>query len=189
MAEEKKPLPIAEIVTGIIIVIILVVFAVPRYMNWTEGSIIEEEATKLYYNLETAKNTAIKNKHKVWVVFQGKTGYMTFEDVNGNGSLDSGEPARKIKLNPKIKFGINREPPLQNVWGTDTVSNPIDFGRNREKFYFKPSGKANRSGAAYLIAQKDLGSGTADIRAIKVIGAIGEISVVKFSPNDSPPWE
>ena len=141
MAKNKKPLPIAEIVTGIIIVIILIVFAVPRYMNWTEGSIIKDEAIKLYYNLETAKNTAMKNKHKVWVVFQGKSRYMTFEDINGNGTFDNGEPSRKIKLNPKIQFGINKEPPLQNVWGTGTVPHPIDFGKSREKFHFKPSGR------------------------------------------------
>ena len=189
MAEEKKPLPTAEIVTGVIITIILIVFAVPRYMNWTEGSVIGSEATKLYYNLETAKNTAIKNKHKVWVVFQGNSGYMTFEDVNGNGTLDSGEPARKIKLNPKIQFGINLETPLENVWGSGSVSHPIDFGRNREKFYFKPSGKASSSGAIYLIAQADVGSSDADIRAVKIMGAVGQISVLRFSPNDSPPWK
>ena len=189
MAEEKKPLPIAEIVTGVIITIILIVFAVPRLMNWTEGSAIGNEASRLYFNLARAKKTAIKNKHKVWVVFQGTSGYMTFEDVNGNGTLDKGEPSRKIKLKPGIQFGINLEPPIQNVWGSGTVSHPIDFGKSKEKFYFKPSGKANSTGAIYLIAQTGVGSSDADIRAVKVMGAVGQISVMKFSPNDSPPWK
>ena len=71
MAEEKKPLPIAEIVTGVTIPIILIVFALPRLMNWTEGSVIGNEVSKLYYNLETTKNTAVKTKHRVWVEIPG----------------------------------------------------------------------------------------------------------------------
>ena len=189
MAEEKKPLPIAKIVTGVIITIILIVYAVPRFMNWTEGSAIGDEASKLYYNLARAKNTAVTNKHRVWIEFQGTSGYRIFEDVNGNGTLDSGEPTRNIKLSPGIQFGINLEPPLQNVWGSGTVSHPIDFGKSRDKFCFKPSGKANRSGAIYLIAQADVGSSDADIRAVKIMGAVGQISVLRFSPNDSPPWK
>ncbi len=189
MAEEKKPLPIAEIVTGVIIVIILIVFGVPRFMNWSEGSEIANEASKIYYNLETAKNTAVKTNHRVWIEFQGTSRYTIFEDVNGNGIADTGEPTRKIKLNPKIQFGINLEPPIQNVWGTGTVSHPIEFPHGKEKFYFEPNGKASGTGAVYLIAKTDVGNSDADIRALKIIGAIGELSVLKFSPGDSPPWE
>ncbi len=189
MAEEKKPLPVAEIVTGVLIVIILIVFAVPRLMNWTEGSVIANEATKLYFNLETAKNTAIKNKHKVWVAFLGTSGYMIYEDVNGNGILDNGEPTRKIKLHPDLQFGINLEPPIQNVWGTKTISHPIDFGNDGEKIFFKPNGTISSTGAVYLIAKKDMGNSNADIRALKILGGNGEISILKISPGDSPPWK
>jgi len=48
MAEEKKPQPIAKIVTGVIIVIILMVIAVPRFIQWTEGSVIANAASKLF---------------------------------------------------------------------------------------------------------------------------------------------
>ncbi len=188
MAEEK-PLPIAEIVTGVIITIILIVYALPRLINWSEGSVIGDEASKLYYNLETAKNTAIKNKHRVWVEFQGASGYTIFEDTNRNGTADAGEPTRKIRLNPKIQFGINLEPPIQNVWGTGTVSRPIEFMGGGGKIYFKPSGKASSTGAVYLIAKTDVGNSDADIRALKIIGANGGISVLKISPGDFPPWD
>lgn len=189
MAKEKKSLPVAEIVTGVIIAIILIVFALPRLMNWSEGSIIDKEVSRLYYNLETAKNTAVKNKHNVWVEFQGTSGYFIFEDTNRNGKVDSGEPNRKIKLNPEIQFGANLEPPIQNVWGTGTISNPIEFTRGRKKIHFQPSGKASSTGAVYLIAKKDMGNNNADIRAVKVMGAVGEISVVRISPTDLPPWK
>lgn len=189
MAEEQKPLPIAEIVTGVIIVIILIVFAVPRLMNWSEGSITGGGASKLYYDLETAKNTAITSKHRVWIEFKGSTGYIIFEDINGNGARDSGEPLRSITLDPNIQFGVNLGMPIENVWGTGTVSRPIEFSDRKEKIYFEPSGKASSTGAIYLIAKKDMGSSNDDLRAVKIMGAIGTISVLKVSPGDSPPWK
>jgi len=189
MAEEKKPLPIAEIVTGVIIVIILMVIAVPRFIQWTEGSVIANAASKLFYDMGMAKNTAVQNKHKVWIVFQGTSGYLIFEDVNGNGARDGGEPVRTTKLDPSVQFGINLDPPIQNVWGTATVAKPIDFVGGKTKFYFKPSGKASSTGAVYLIALTDMGNSDADIRAVKVLGANGEISVMRISPGDSPPWK
>ncbi len=189
MDEEKKPLPLAEIVTGVLITIILIVFAVPRLMNWTEGSVIGNEVTRLYYNLETAKNTAVKTKHRVWVEFQGTSAYSVFEDVNGNGTLDTGEPNRKIKLNPEIQFGVNQEPPLQNVWGTGTVSRPIEFTNRKDKIYFEPSGKASSTGAVYFITKTDIGHSNDNIQAVKIIGAVGEVSIVKLSLSDSPPWK
>jgi Tfp pilus assembly protein FimT len=189
MTEEKKPLPIDKIVIGFTIPIILIFFGLPRFVNWIEGSVIDNEVSTLYYNLETAKNTAVKTKHRVWVEIQGTYGYAIFEDINGNGTLDSGEPTRKVKLNPEIQFGINPEQPLQNVWGTGTVSDPIEFVKGGKKIYLKPNGKASSSGAVYFIAKKDLGSKDADIRALKIIGTKGEISVLKISPGDSPPWK
>ncbi|MCZ6512579.1 MAG: hypothetical protein O6857_01480 [Nitrospinae bacterium] len=186
---EKKPIPIAEIITGLIIVIILMVVALPRFIHWAEGSIIDNEASKLFYDLGTAQNTAIQNIHKVWIVFQGTSEYMIFEDINGNGARDGGEPVRKTKLDPGVQFGINLDPPIQNVWGTATIAQPIDFIGGKKKFYFMPSGAASSTGAVYLIALTDVGNSDADIRAVKVIGANGEISVVRFSPGDSPPWK
>lgn len=189
MAEDKKPLPIAEIVTGVVIVIILILYALPRFIGWVEGSVVGNEASKLFYNLAAAKKTAVENKHRVWVEFEGTSSYTIFEDVNGNGIGDPGEPARHIKLNPNIQFGINPDPPIQNVWGTGTVAKPIDFVGGKTKFYFKPSSKASRTGAVYFITKTDMGNSNADIRAVKIIGASGEISVLKISPGDSPPWK
>jgi Tfp pilus assembly protein FimT len=189
MAEENKPLPIAEIVTGVIICIILIVFALPRFMNSGQEDIIGDEASNLYYELVRAKNTAGKNKHRVWIEFQGSSGYTIFEDSNGNGTADAGEPTRTIKLNPVIQFGINPEPPLQNVWGTGTVSRPIEFTNKKDKIYFEPSGQASSTGAVYLITKTDIGQGNDNIRAVKIIGAVGEVSIIKVSLGDSPPWK
>jgi len=53
---EKKPIPtIAQIITGVIIIIILMVIALPRFIKWTEGSVIANEASNLFYDLGLAK--------------------------------------------------------------------------------------------------------------------------------------
>ena len=189
MEETKKSLPIAEIVTGVIIVIILIVYAVPRIVGWSEGSVVGTEATKLYYILQKARTSSAQKKHQVWVEFHGTTGYSIFEDVNRNGKADPGEPAQHLKLDPAIQFGINPKPAMQNVWGTATVSKPVDFADGKPKFFFKPNGQASNTGAVYLIAKTDMGNQNADIRAIKIIGTSGTFNILKYSPHESPPWK
>ncbi len=189
MAEDKKPLPIAEIVTGVIIVIILIVYALPRLINSSQEGVIGDEASDLYYELEKAKNTALKTKHRVWVQFDGHSGYTIFEDVNSNGIADAGEPLQKIKLPPGIQFGANLDPPLENVWGTGTVKQAIELEGGKTRLFLSPKGSASRGGAVYFINKADMGHTNVNVRAVKIMGATGEISVMKPSPGNSPPWE
>ncbi|NIQ02531.1 MAG: hypothetical protein GWM98_20920 [Nitrospinaceae bacterium] len=189
MADEKKPAPIPEIVTGVIIVIIVIVFAVPRFMKWTEGSTIDNEAMKLISNLKLAASTAIKNKHRVWVTFKGTSVYTIFEDTNNNGAYDQGEPHRGIELPADVNFGVNQEPPVHNVWGNGTVSDPVDLVGGGHQFYFKTKGGISTNGAIYLIPAQDLGETNDNIRVIKFMSASGEISFMKPAPGASPPWQ
>lgn len=190
MAEEnKKPLPLPEIITGVLIVIILIVFALPRYMDWNEKGMVGNEASTLYYALVKAKNKAVDIQHRVWVKFEGTSGYSILEDLNDNGVADSDEPFHKVKLTPGIQFGVSLEPPLENVWGTGTVTLPVDLEDGATELYFDPKGKANRAGAVYFINTVDLGNTNANVRAIKILGATGAISMVKSAPGKSPPWE
>ncbi len=190
MAEEiKKPLPMPEIVTGVLIVIILIVFALPRYLDWEEKGMVGDEASELYYQLTKAKNKAVDNQHRVWVKFEGTSGYSVIEDTNDNGTADSDELLHEVKLASGIQFGVSLEPPLENVWGTGTVTVPVDLEDGATELYFDPKGKANRAGAVYFINTVDLGNTNANVRAVKILGATGVISVVKAAPGKSPPWE
>lgn len=189
MAEEKKPLPIAEIVTGVIIVIILIVYALPRFMNSGQEEVVGDAASDLYYQLEKAKNMALKTKHRIWVQFEGDSGYTIFEDVNGNGTADAGEPLQKTQLAPEIQFGANLSPPLENVWGTGKVKQAIELEGGKTRLFLNSKGNANRGGAVYFINKADMGHTNANVRAVKIMGATGEISVMKPSPDSSPPWK
>lgn len=189
MAEDNKQLPIVEIVTGVIIAIILIVFALPRLMNWSEGSPIDDEATDLYYNLERAKTTAIQNKHKVWVLFQKASEYSIFEDVNGNGRADKNEPSRRIRLRKNVQFGSNATPPLDNVWGSEAISKPIEIMGGDNKLYFNSAGQGSANGAVYFMSKKDVGVSNNNLRAVRILKTSGEIKVLRSSPDDAPPWK
>ena len=189
MTEDNKQLPIVEIVTGVILAIILIVFALPRLMYSGQGEVIENEASTLFYKLAKAKNRSLKTKLRVGVQFNGNSGYTIFEDVNGNGTADAGEPLEKTQLATKIQFGVNLTPSLENVWGTGNITQAIDLEGDNTQLFLNPKGSANRGGAVYFINKSDIGDTNAHVMAVKIIGASGEISVLKASPSSSPPWK
>jgi len=187
--EEKKPLPIAEIVTGLIMAAIIIVFAVPRYVSHEEKGAIGDDASNLFYDLHRAKNRALETKTRAWVVFDTNTTYTVFLDSNNNGEADSGEVMKSGKLSTGVEFGANIDPPLANVWGTANTKQGIDLDNGSRKFYFDSKGKANPGGAVYFINQVDVGVTNNNARAVKILGTTGEISMVKPAPGESPPWK
>ena len=158
-------------------------------MDWDEKGRVGNEASTLFYDLTKAKNKAVDTKHRVWVKFEGTSGYTVFEDINDNGTADSDEPLHKVELASGVQFGVNLDPPLQNVWGTGKVRVPVDLEGGAMELYFDAKGKANRAGAVYFINTVDVGNTNANVRAVKILGATGVISVVKAAPGKSPPWE
>lgn len=190
MAEaDKKPTPIAEIVTGVIIVIILMVFALPRYMSWGEKNVVGDRASELLYDLMKAKNRAMSTGHQVWVVFKGNNGYTIFVDSNSNGQEDSGEVMLTATLPSGIQFGTNIDPPIGNVWGTGNAIKGVDLDDGGTKLYFDSKGRAQPGGAVYFINEVDVGVTNEFMRAVKILGATGEILMVKPAPGETPPWQ
>lgn len=189
MAEDKKSLPIAKIITGVIIASILIVYALPRLMNWSEGSPIDTEASKLFNNIRVAKTTALKTKHKVWVRFVGNSTYTVYEDTNGNSKPDRGEPFRSIELNPAVRFGVNQQPEMQNVWGTGPATEGVEITNGGNKIAIDPKGQISSNGAIYLIPKADLGTRNDNMRAIKFLSVSGEVYLVRHDAGSSPPWK
>lgn len=190
MAEEKKkPLPIIEIVTGIIIVAIIIVYGVPRYMGGQERDAVEDDASNLFYNLMKAKNRAMETKIPAFVVFEGNQSYTLFLDSNNNEVPDEGEVMNTGKLSPNVEFGINSNPPTPNVWGTGNVLKGIDLDDGSTQLYFNADGKADPGGALYFIHKADVGVTNNNVYAVRILGATGEIRVLKPAPGETPPWK
>ena len=191
MAPRKKQFPIAEVVTGIIMLIIVFTFGLPRYFNWLQESKIGVATSRMFEDLQVAKRTAIKNRHRVIVTFNAAaSGYTVHEDVNGNGVLDSGEPTRKAILGNGIQFGTNSKLNVMDIWGHEILEeNPIALIGGGNRIVFNTQGQASTSGAIYLVPAEEAGIRNDYLRAVRIIRTTGSIKVLRYAPNASPPWK
>jgi len=191
MATRKKQLPIVEVVTGIIMMMIVFTFGLPRYFNWLQESKIGVATSRMLEDLLLARSTAIINRNRVIVTFNAAaSGYTVHEDVNGNGALDSGEPTRKSILENGIQYGTNSNLKVTDVWGHDVLGeNPIALMGGGNRIVFNTQGQANTSGAIYLIPIDEAKIHNDHLRAVRIIRTTGSIHVMKYTPNASPPWK
>lgn len=191
MAARKKQLPIVEVVTGIIMMVIVFTFGLPRYFNWLQESKIGVATSQMLEDLLLARSTAIKNRHRVIVTFNAvASGYTIHEDVNGNGALDSGEPTRKTTLENGIQYGTNSKLKVTDIWGHDVLGkNPVALIDGGNRIVFNTQGQANTSGAIYLVPIDEAEIRNDYLRAIRIIRTTGSIHVMKYTANASPPWK
>lgn len=191
MATRKKQLPIVEVVTGIIMMMIVITFGLPRYFNWLQESKIGVATSQMLEDLLLARSTAIKNRHRVIVTFNAvASGYTVHEDVNGNGTLDSEEPTRETTLENGVQYGTNSKLKVTDVWGHNTLGkNPIALIDGGHRIVFNTQGQANTSGAIYLVPVDEAEIRNDYLRAVRIIRTTGSIHVMKFTANASPPWK
>ena len=190
MATKKRQLHIAEAVTGIIMVMIVLTVGLPRYLNWLQESKIGVATSQMHDDLQLAKNTAINNRHQVIVTFNATaSGYVIHEDVNGNGAFDAGEPQIKTVLKSGIQYGTNSKLNVTDIWGHEPLGeNPIALIGGGKNIIFNTQGQANRSGAVYLVPTDDADIRNDYLRAIQILGATGELRIMKYFAAASPPW-
>ena len=191
MATKRKQLPIVEAVTGVIMVMIVLNFGLPRYLNWLQESKINIATSQMIDDLHVARNTAIQNRHKVIVTFNpASSGYTIHEDVNGNDAYDSGEPARKGVLERGIQYGTNSKLKATDVWGHGPVGeNPIALIGGGNRITFSTQGQASKSGAIYLVPVEEVNIRNDRLRAIRIIRTTGNIEVFSHAVSASPPWQ
>ena len=187
----KKKLPIIEAVTGIIMVMIVLTFGLPRYLNWLQESKINIATSQMLDDLQLARSTAIQNRHKVIVIFKPTaSGYIVHEDVNGDDVLDPGEPQRKGVLERGIQYGTNSKLKATDIWGQGPVGeNPVALVGGGNRITFNTQGQASKNGAIYLIPVEEVNIRNDHLRAIRIIRTTGNIKVLRHTPSASPPWE
>ena len=191
MATKKKELPIAEVITGIIMVIIILTFGLPRYFNWLQESKINIATSRILEDLHVARDTSGKNNHNVVVVFHpAASSYTIHEDTNGNNIYDSGEPQRKVVLENGVQFGTNSNLNVTDIWGQGLLGeNPVALVGGGNQIIFSPQGQASQSGAIYLVPVEESGINNNNLRAIQIIRTTGSIKVLNHTTSASPPWE
>ena len=191
MATKKRKLPIVEVVTGIIMVVIVLTFGIPRYLNWLQESNISVATSRMLNDLQVARSTAIQNRHKVIVTFNpASSGYTIHEDTNDNDAFDSGEPQRKVVLERGIQYGTNSKLKVKDIWDHGLLGkNPVALIGGGKRIIFNTQGQASKSGAIYLVPVEEVNIRNNHLRAIRIIRGTGDIRVMSYTPSVSPPWQ
>lgn len=183
----EKGFTLIELLTVIAMIAILSSVAIPSFNVWLYKYRADSEASRLYFNLMAAKQRAIRNNSTMIVTFSTTNdNYIIHEDLNDDGNIDLGETVDTIPLENEMVFGIL--PGVLGVWGT-AVSNPVALNGG-STIKFLSQGRADRSGAIYMVPGSDLLSGfKGNQRAVKVVQATGNVEVVKYSAGATPgPW-
>lgn len=188
-SSNQKGFTLVEMLTVVAIIGILSSVAIPSFHVWLHKYRADSEATRLYFNLMASKQRAIRNNSTVIVTFSpGTNSYSIHDDINENGAADVGENVDQVFLDPDSNMIFGAVPGLLGVWGA-AVTNPVSLNGSTSVSFFS-AGRADRSGAIYLIPSGDLPIAKKENqRAIKIIQATGNLEVMKFTANGSPgPW-
>ncbi len=186
---QEKELPIPEIATGVVVLIILLVFGAPKIMNSWNDHWVGEEVNDLVVNISMARNTAMDTKHNVIVTFEPDKGrYSLHEDNNANGQQDSGERVEDRVLGKYIQFSTNPSFAIQDVWGQPLKPAPVQFIGGDKQVTFKPDGSSTHNGAVYVVPVKDIEQTTDRMKAIQVLKTVGEITVLRYKGDPQAPW-
>jgi len=186
---QEKEFPIPEIVTAVVVLIILLVFGLPKVIDaWNEHWIFEE-VNEFASNLALARNTALNTKHNVIVTFEAEKGrFSMHEDTNGNGRQDSGERVEDRTLGSYIQFSTNPSFNIKDIWGQPLKNKPVDLMGSENTITFTPAGAASHVGALYLVPIKDIDKTTDHMKAIRILKTTGEIKILRYSGNPEAPW-
>ncbi|MCF8721123.1 GspH/FimT family protein [Nitrospina gracilis] len=190
-AGPQKELPIAEIVTGVVIVLILVFMGLPKLINWWRGVEANQEVVTFYDRLVMAQNTAVEKRKPVSVVFfPDRNAFSVHEDTNGNDAVDAGEFHEEFGLGEHLQYYGGSLPDLKNVWNGEPVGDrAVHLFGGGTRLTFNPLGQTSDNGAVYLIPKWDVGITAKNMRALKFLKTSGEIRVLHHTGQDDVPWK
>ncbi|CCQ91038.1 hypothetical protein NITGR_550040 [Nitrospina gracilis 3/211] len=187
----RKELPLAEIVTGVVIVLILVFMGIPRLLNWWDGIKTNQEVVAFYDRLAMAQNTAVEKRKQVTVTFfPDRKSFSVHEDINGNRTVDTGEFHEEFGLGDHLQFYDGSLPDLKNVWNGKPVGDrAVQLFGGGTQLTFNSMGQTSDNGVVYLIPKEDAGVTAKNMRALQFLKTSGEIRVLHFTGQGDVPWK
>lgn len=150
---KNKGFSLVELMVAIIILGIVLVMSLPAFGRFVHTWRLKGSAEQLSTALRTARSAAVmKHTEAVFLIDLNRNEYFFYEDLNGNGSRDSGEYRSATY---ELASGISFQ-------GHTLSSAVITFG---------PKGNTSSSGTITL---QDLGNKT---KAVRIFGGTGNISL------------
>ena len=111
-----------EMLVAMTVIGIVLAIAAPNFSQWIERYRIDAEAQDVYFDLMSARATAVKNNNDVIVTFDSaNNSYKVHDDTNGDG-MEAGESVKTVSLDDTVAFGINGSP--ADIDG-NTITSPI----------------------------------------------------------------
>lgn len=187
----ERTWPVAEIATGIIIVLILVFLGVPKLVRWWSDYRINQAVAAFHGNLTMAKNTAVEKRNPVYVTFHPENNaYTIHEDANNNGTVDDDEFHQEFNLGDHLRYANQAVKDLKGVWAGKPISEgPVALLRGGHRLSFNALGQASDNGAVYLIPAEDAGVTRDHIRALQIFKSTGELRVRRYTGEGDIPWK
>jgi Tfp pilus assembly protein FimT len=186
-----KEWPVAEVVTGIIIVLIIVFLGLPKLAHWWHDYQINQDVVSFHDKLTMAKNTAVEKRNPVYVTFHPEQNtYAIHEDKNNNQKVDDGEFHQVFQLGEHLRYATQAGQDLKGVWaGKPVTEGPVRLLRGGRRLIFDPLGQASDNGTVYLIPTEDIGVTKDHMRALQIHKTTGEIRIRRYTGEGNIPWD
>lgn len=186
----KQERPVAEIVTGVIILLILVFMGLPKLDHWWHDYRVRQDVAAFHDNLTMAKNTAVEKRHPVNVTFDlERNAYTIHEDTNHNGTIDEGEFHKTFPLGKHIQYATRAVPEFKDVWsGQPITQGPVHLLGGGLRLTFNALGQASDNAAVYLVPTGKPETLIDQARAIQIHKTTGEIHIRRYTGKGDIPW-
>lgn len=175
---------IVEMIVVLVIAGILTTMALPRFSltRYRMDGAVRGMATTMIY----AQRVAVKRQHNVVVRFDVTEGLVRIhQDDDNDGTVDSGERERVVRLQEGVLFGLEDAP--ARGMGSDAVSFSADGGMPAVTFH--RNGSTNEEGGFYLTSERAYhGDHPGDARAVEISRSTGRVAWYRYR-SDENAWE
>jgi type IV fimbrial biogenesis protein FimT len=89
-----------ELMIVIAIIGIMAAIAAPNFMEYMKSRRLSGATMQLYVDLMNARGQAVSQNNKVIVALTSNNSYQIIRDLNGNGSVDTGETGTNKSIHP-----------------------------------------------------------------------------------------
>ncbi len=186
----KSGFTLLETVVVLLVAGILMGMALPNLHKFNQNRTIEAAAQMLQSDLNYLRTLAVGQHHLTQIVFDpANTSYTTYADLDDNGTFESTELLKTVKLDntfTDVRFGrassINTNPLYGSTTHSDMPSISFggpEVGNLQTRYHY--GGVASQAGYIFLTTQNDLDSDSTDNQLSVTVQRIGSVKWWRYN--------